>query len=109
MINQDLHTHSLYDDGTASPLAMAESAQRKGFSVFGCSLHSPQSGEAASWSGKEEEVAAFQKDMAAVKAKLAPKLHVYTGLEYDIQSDAMKFPPAESCGPWTGSDRLRSR
>ena len=86
MINQDLHTHSLYDDGTASPLAMAESAQRKGFSVFGCSLHSPQSGEAASWSGKEEEVAAFQKDMAAVKAKLAPKLHVYTGLEYDIQS-----------------------
>lgn len=87
MIKQDLHTHSLYDDGTAAPQAMAESAWQKGLSVFGCSLHSPLSGEAASWSGKKENIAAFLKDMQAVKEKFSGDMDVYAGMEYDVLSE----------------------
>lgn len=83
MIVQNLHMHSLYDDGKAGPKAMLEACVEAGMTSAGISLHSPLP-FVNSWSAKEE--APFLSEMRALKRAFAGRLTVYAGLEWDLLS-----------------------
>jgi histidinol-phosphatase (PHP family) len=85
MTAQNLHTHTLYDDGKNTPAQMAQGALNAGLTSLGFSGHSilPYSND---WSMTEETFAAYLRDVAQVKEALAGRLAVYCGLEWDLTS-----------------------
>ena len=86
MILQDLHTHSKFDDGRGSLMAVAKSAEKLGLTSVGFSGHSPLPYE-NDWSMTEESLRVYIKKGKAVKAKMRGRVDVLLGIEYDIISD----------------------
>ena len=86
MIRQNLHTHTLFDDGKNTPAEMAEAALRAGFSSLGFSGHSPLP-YPNDWAIPQERLSAFRAAVAEAKAAFAGRLTIYTGLEWDVLSD----------------------
>ena len=85
MITQNLHAHSLFDDGTASCEAMVRAAADAGLASFGISAHSPIPHEP--WTVPKWRMGAFRKEMERLKTAYADRITVYTGLEYDLVSE----------------------
>ena len=81
---QNLHMHSLYDDGRDSCREMLLAAQRE-LDSAGVSLHSalPFSND---WAARPGTEAAFRQELAALQTELAP-FPVFTGLEWDVLSE----------------------
>ena len=86
MILQDLHTHSKFDDGRGSLMAVSRSAEKLGLTSVGFSGHSPLPYE-NDWSMTEESLRVYIKKGEAVKAKMQGRVDVLLGIEYDIISD----------------------
>ena len=80
---QNLHTHTLFDDGKNSPDDMAEAAIRAGFHSLGFSGHStvPYDND---WTLKD--IPAYLQAITDAKCRFAGKLDIYNGLEWDIIS-----------------------
>lgn len=85
MIRQNLHAHSLFDDGRASCEEMVRGAIAAGLSSFGLSVHSPMPGE--SWTAPKERLPAFRAEMARLKERYAGRIRLWTGIEYDLVSE----------------------
>ena len=81
---QDLHTHSLYDDGAASLRDMAQAAVSSGLSSFGFSGHSHLPGEF--WTMPEEKLADYFREARQLQAEYRGRLSIFCGLEWDVGS-----------------------
>lgn len=82
---QNLHTHTIYDDGKNTPEELILVTCEKGFDSLGFSGHSPLPfflDYAMTAEGLEE----YKKEIAALKQKYEGKIDVYCGLEFDIYS-----------------------
>ena len=82
---RDLHTHSTYSDGKASPEEVIFAAIDKGLSEIGLSDHSYTFFD-ESYCMKKERVEAYKAELAALKAKYAGKISVLCGVEQDAYS-----------------------
>ena len=82
---RDLHTHSTYSDGKASPEEVILAAIDKGLSEIGLSDHSYTFFD-ESYCMKKERVEAYKAELAALKAKYAGKISVLCGVEQDAYS-----------------------
>ena len=82
---QDLHTHSVYDDGCAGLEQMVCAAVEKGLSAVGLSVHSPLENE--NWTISPEKMQDFLHESAALKEKYRGEIAVYCGIEYDLRSE----------------------
>ena len=86
MIFQDLHTHSRYDDGSASLEQMVCSAIDRGLSSIGLSIHSPIEKE-YDWTARPEDLPRFVREARRLRQAYSDQITVYCGIEYDLQSD----------------------
>ena len=84
----DLHVHTTFSDGKASPEEMLLRAMELGLDCIGFSdhSHSPQPG-GDRWSMPLDRKAAYIREIARLKEKYAGKLQVLCGTEYDLYSD----------------------
>lgn len=83
---QDLHTHSLYDDGSAALEEMVCAAVGKGLSAIGLSGHSPIRNETA-WTMQENLLPDYLREAQALKNKYRDQIAVFCGIEYDLRSE----------------------
>ena len=88
MIKQNLHCHTIFDDGADSPEAMVNAAMSAGLTSIGISAHSPVPGEA--WCVSEEKEPEFWAELRRLREKYRGQIEVYCGLEYDSRS-AQRF------------------
>lgn len=82
MITQNLHTHTVFDDGKNTPMEMARAALDAGLASLGFSGHSVLPYE-NNWSLAAERLPAYLAAVAEAKAACAGRLAVYSGLEWD--------------------------
>ena len=83
----DLHTHTSFCDGAASPEEMAEAALARGLDCLGFSGHCYtwfDERYCMSLSGTEE----YRRRINALKEKYAPRLRILCGVEQDLWSRA---------------------
>ena len=92
MKRQNLHCHSLYDDGTDSPEMMVFAALKAGLSGVGISLHCPIPGE-EDWCCAEEDEPVFIEEMHRLRDMFAGRLDIWCGLEYDMDAGRRSVPP----------------
>ena len=85
MTRQNLHAHTVYDDGRDTPRAMIEAALAAGFASAGLSLHSPLPFE-NEWAAKREDAGAFLRELRALREEFAGRIGVYAGIEWDALS-----------------------
>ena len=86
MIRQNLHTHSVYDDGSSTPMEMARAAASAGLTGLGFSGHSVLPYE-NDWAMTEQSRKDWIADVARTKEAMAGRLEVFLGLEWDLLSD----------------------
>lgn len=89
MIFQDLHTHSLFDDGSATLEDMVSSAIRRGLRSIGFSGHSPMPG--SRWAIPQDRLADYFSQARALQRKYRSLISVFCGLEWDISSDLPQY------------------
>lgn len=87
----DLHTHTVYSDGSASPREMIESAIGKGFDRIGISDHSFTSFD-TTYCIPADQIGEYRRCLSALKAEYAGRIEVLTGIEQDYYGD---FLPTE--------------
>ena len=85
MIRQNLHTHTVYDDGKNTPLEMAEAAISAGLTSLGFSGHSVLPYE-NDWSMTEDASRAYNADIEALRKAMQGRLTIFRGLEWDHTS-----------------------
>ena len=82
---QDLHTHSLYDDGSATLEQMIHAAIERGLSAIGLSGHSPIAAEPG-WTISEEQLPEYLQTAEELKEAFCEKITVFRAIEYDFRS-----------------------
>ncbi len=87
---QDLRTHSLFDDGTASPEDMVKAAITGGLWSIGFSGHSPLPGSV--WTVRPEKLADYFSQTRALQRKYRGILSVFCGLEWDVVTELPSEP-----------------
>jgi DNA polymerase (family 10) len=87
------HVHSVYSDGKATVLEMAQEAERLGFEYMGLSDHSQSAYYANGL--KEADLTRQAKEIAQISRKLK-KLKVLQGTESDILADGSLDYPAKT-------------
>lgn len=86
MIRQNLHTHTVFDDGTATTLAMARAALDAGLTSLGFSAHSTLPYR-DNWEIKPGQMPAYLAAVREAKEAFRGRLSVYNGLEWDSTCD----------------------
>ena len=86
MIRQNLHTHTLFDDGKDAPEEMAEAAVRAGMTSLGFSVHStlPWRND---WCLQKGDIPGYLAAVENTRRDFAGRLLIFSGLEWDIFSD----------------------
>ncbi len=82
----DLHVHTVYCDGKATPREMIEGAMAKGLSAIGFSAHAYTAFD-ESYCMKKEDVSRYLSELAALKAEYADRISVYIGFEVDAYGE----------------------
>lgn len=90
-MTRDLHTHTLYSDGKATPEAMILAAIAKGLSEIGISDHVYTAFD-ESYCMRKDKRQAYLGEIAALKAKYADRITVKCGVEYDLYSTESTAP-----------------
>ena len=82
MIRQNLHTHTVFDDGKNTPDEMARAALDAGLTSLGFSGHSilPYEND---WSLTPERLPDYLSAVEETKAAYAGRLEIFSGLEWD--------------------------
>lgn len=82
MILQNLHTHTVFDDGKNTPMEMAGAALDAGLTSLGFSCHAilPYEND---WCLTEETLPDYLAALAETKAAFQGRLEVYSGIEWD--------------------------
>ncbi len=86
MITQNLHTHSLWDDGQNTTDEMVRAAIAAGLTSVGFSGHSPLPFE-NDWVIPAGQLAGYRADVARLREAYAGKIEVFWGLEWDMLSE----------------------
>lgn len=86
MITQNLHTHSVWDDGRDTLEDMVRAALFAGLTSVGFSGHSPLSFQ-NDWTIAPERLADYRAEVRRLKAAYAGRIDVYCGLEWDLLSE----------------------
>ena len=83
---QNLHSHTVYCDGSLTPEEMVKAAIKKGCSSFGLSGHSyaPFDLKHCMSKGDTER---YQRDAVRLKEKYSSEIELYFGIEQDYYSD----------------------
>ena len=97
---QDLHTHSLFDDGSATLEDMVLSAVRCGLSSIGFSGHSPMAG--ADWTIQQERLPAYFSQARALQKQYRGVISIFCGMEWDLSTPL----PEEETDYLIGSQHL---
>lgn len=82
---QNLHSHTKYCDGGATPEEMVKKAIELGYGVLGFSSHSYQY-FSPKYTMLEEPALQYKEEIAALKEKYKDQLRIYCGLECDMYS-----------------------
>ncbi len=85
MIRQNLHTHTVYDDGKNTPAEMARAALDAGLTSLGFSGHSVLPYE-NDWAMTERSAAEYLADVERTRREFAGRLEIFLGLEWDLLS-----------------------
>ena len=86
MIRQNLHTHTVFDDGKNTPAEMAQAALDAGLTSLGFSGHSTLPWD-NDWCLTPERVPDYLAAVEETKRAFAGWLAVYSGLEWDAASE----------------------
>ena len=78
----DIHTHTVFSDGTESAEEMVRAAMQMGFGAIGISDHSYTAHDLRYCIPRAHQQA-YLAELARLKAKYADRIEVYIGLEYD--------------------------
>ena len=84
---QNLHTHSIYDDGKNTPEEMVLHAIERGFTSLGFSGHAKTPFSPTYCLNEEKEVL-YKKEIRRLKEKYAGQIDIYLGLEMDYFATA---------------------
>ena len=90
-MTRDLHTHTLFSDGKATPEEMILAATKKGLDEIGISDHVYTFFD-ESYCMKKERTGAYLAEIAALKEKYAGRITVKCGVEYDAYSTEPTAP-----------------
>ena len=82
---RDLHTHTYYSDGKASPEEMIRAAMEKGLDEIGISDHSYTFFD-ESYCVKKAAIAEYKRELSILKDKYAGRISVLCGVEQDAYS-----------------------
>lgn len=85
-IDTDLHSHSSYCDGSASPEEMVLSAIAKGLKTFGICAHSYVSFD-TEYCMPREKYDEFKSEIARLREKYKDRIEILCGIEQDYFSD----------------------
>ena len=85
MIPQNLHTHTVFDDGTATVMDMARAALDAGLTSLGFSGHSTLPYR-DNWEIKPGRMPAYLAAVTEAKDAFRGRLSIYSGLELDSTS-----------------------
>lgn len=85
MIPQNLHTHTIFDDGTATVMDMAQAALNAGLTSLGFSGHSTLPYR-DNWEIKPGRMPDYLAAVAEAKEVFRGRLAIYSGLELDSTS-----------------------
>ena len=86
MIYPDLHTHTIYCDGKATPREMIEAAIEKNLPAIGFSAHAYTHFD-TSYCMKREDTARYLAELCALREEYKGKIRVYIGFEVDALSE----------------------
>ncbi len=84
-MKQNLHTHTVYDDGKNTPREMVETAIRKGFDSLGFSGHSYTDfslGYCMTIEGEQDYI----RDVLALKEEFRDRIQIFCGIEFEKYS-----------------------
>jgi len=82
-MRQDLHTHTTFSDGEATPEQMVLSAIEKGLERIGFSDHSYTPFD-ESYCMRRENIPAYKAQINALKEKYGDRIHILCGIEQDF-------------------------
>ena len=82
MTLRNLHTHTTFCDGTASPGEMAAAARKAGFSALGFSAHLAWP-FASGWHIAPDRIPAYQSGVRALRRQYAGQMEIFCGFEAD--------------------------
>ncbi len=85
---QNLHTHSTYCDGRATPREMIERALELGLDSIGFSSHTHMDYSDFLPQVTHESTERYKNEIRALKEEYKGKIEIYLGLELDVFSDA---------------------
>ena len=85
---QNLHTHTTWCDGKATPREMINKALEIGLDSIGFSSHSHMSYSDFLPMVTHESTEAYKREIRALKDEYREKIEIYLGLEFDVFSDA---------------------
>ena len=86
MVESDLHTHTLYSDGSASLEEMVRSALSLGVKKLGISDHGYTSFD-ESYCMKKSAVSSYLREIGALKEKYKGEIEILAGVEWDLFSE----------------------
>ncbi len=88
MIRQNLHTHSLFDDGQNTMEEMVRAALSAGLDSLGFSVHSPLSfDDGWVWTISKERLPDYMAEARRLKEVYRGRIALYCGVEWDTLSD----------------------
>lgn len=98
---QNLHTHTVFGDGSGTPRRMLRGALAAGCGSLGFSEHSPlpPALDPDGWTMRPEEISAYRKEVLYLRDRYQGRMEVFLGLEQDYASPA----PAEKYDYLIGS------
>ncbi len=83
---QNLHSHTYFDDGGASPEEMVKASIEAGLTSMGICCHSPILSQKNNWCIPFKDIPAFQQAVYAAREKYRGIIDVYCGIELDIMT-----------------------
>ena len=87
MFTQNLHTHSIYDDGQNTLEEMILAAKSAGLRSIGFSVHTPMPFEDGwGWTIAEERLPEYQADVRRLAEQYRDDIAVYCGAEWEMLS-----------------------
>jgi len=87
MIRQNLHTHSVWDDGANTLEEMAQAAISAGLTSLGFSVHTPMPYEDGwGWTISPERLPAYISEVRRLKTEYNGRISIYCGAEWEILS-----------------------
>lgn len=88
MFQQNLHTHSIFDDGQNTLEEMILAAKAAGLTSLGFSVHTPMPfDDGWGWTISQERLPDYQAEVQRLRERYLGEIAVYCGAEWEMLSD----------------------